>query len=739
MGAIVPTINSFEGGTDGVTITEALSGGMSGDGFNTVSVGTGATMQFSSTHAAHGVLSMKVATGATPVTPFVAWNSSRLGKLTASYIRFYLYMTALPAANHRLFTAVGAGLSRAGILITTTGHLRTLDAAGGTIDEFSNSIALNQWIRVEAKIVGDPSVGQMEIKYFNTFDSTTPTDTKTSAANKNTGGYVDTWRFGVTSNAASVNAFWMDEIGVDADAYPGVFDPTSATIFDNNIFSDTRPIEKGVPDSCVLFDGATQYVDLGNNAAYSIATTHELTIVALVRPDSLYMTQAEGAAPRDYVHYMGKGDTYGVSGNQEYTFRMYQRGNSENRANRCSCYAFNPSGGLGNGSYFQDDLLPGGWFMVTGAWDATTVRIFKDGLPRDNDLLDQSPTGGPNIVPTAGSAHFRVGSRDGASYFQGSVARVAMWSRRLTDGEIANLQTARLAGTYDTQVLTTLATGLVAFWKLNEADGATVAVDSSGNGHHGTYANAVTAEQTGYLDSEMLGASTALTRLHFGDAVQDFSVGVGASNTAILQGGTTVTFYNARTGGTQWTDLLDMSGGAISSVTTSDGTDGRAVGSIPMFQGPDGVFELWAQAGSGPRQLMTASNLGSFVAARYLDLGIPYRWIKDGTAATGQVSGRYYNNTGADLEIVAVWASAGTAPTGTSLVVDVQKGGTTIFTTTANRPTIAAGTNSSGRVTNADITAWPAGTYLTTSITQVGSTVAGSNVVVEVLAVRAVA
>jgi hypothetical protein len=69
------------------------------------------------------------------------------------------------------------------------------------------------------------------------------------------------------------------------------------------------------------------------------------------------------------------------------TFRMYQRGNTEDRENRISCYAFNldaRAGGtrLGIGSHFQDEPTPGQWLLVAGAWDATRVRIYRDGVLR---------------------------------------------------------------------------------------------------------------------------------------------------------------------------------------------------------------------------------------------------------------------------------------------------------------------------------------------------------------------
>ena len=114
--------------------------------------------------------------------------------------------------------------------------------------------------------------------------------------------------------------------------------------------------------------------EIADHPDYSIAATGELTVVALMRPDSLEMPAQERTG---YVHWLGKG----VPGQDEWTFRMYQRGNTEDRENRISCYAFNldaRAGGtrLGIGSHFQDELTPGQWLLVAGAWDATRVHIY---------------------------------------------------------------------------------------------------------------------------------------------------------------------------------------------------------------------------------------------------------------------------------------------------------------------------------------------------------------------------
>jgi hypothetical protein len=90
------------------------------------------------------------------------------------------------------------------------------------------------------------------------------------------------------------------------------------------------------------------------------------------------------------------------------------------------------------------------------------------------------------------------------------------------------------------------------------------------------------------------------------------------------------------------------------------------------------------------------------------------------------------------LTIVKVKVVVKTAPTGATLIVDVNKAGTTIFTTQGNRPTIAiSGTQADSGTP--DVTALAEGDKLTIDIDQVGSTIAGADLTVEVVCTQSVA
>ncbi len=109
---------------------------------------------------------------------------------------------------------------------------------------------------------------------------------------------------------------------------------------------------------------------------------------------------------------------------------------------------------------------------------------------------------------------------------------------------------------------------------------------------------------------------------------------------------------------------------------------------------------------------------------------LPYS--QAGTLAIKTGSFHLYNDSDAAWTIQGVRASGGAAPTGASILVDVNCNGTTIFTTQGNRPVIADGTVTSGLITSMNVTSVPVGDYLTVDIDQVGSTFAGTDLCVQV-------
>ena len=205
--------------------------------------------------------------------------------------------------------------------------------------------------------------------------------------------------------------------------------------------SGKRPRSVLMPngDAATLFDGRTQYLQVPDSTSLSVPKTGVLTVSAWIRPDVLQFPAQEGTG---YVNYLGKGK-YARTNQLEYELRMYSKVNTENtpRPNRLCAYCFNLPGGCGSGSYVQDPVTPGGWIMITEVINTrvTTstaptgyVTIFKNGVRRMTVALTQY-----NITPMHGTAPFRVGSVELASFFMGAIGKVAVFDYEVTPAQVA--------------------------------------------------------------------------------------------------------------------------------------------------------------------------------------------------------------------------------------------------------------------------------------------------------------
>ena len=184
---------------------------------------------------------------------------------------------------------------------------------------------------------------------------------------------------------------------------------------------------------------------------------------------------------------------------------------------------------------------------------------------------------------------------------------------------------------------------------------------------------------------------------------------------------TTITAGAGLTGGGDLTGNRTLAANfGTAAGTIAQGNDSRITGAEQTtnkgvangYASLDGTAKVPAAQLSLPIQTQTFSSTGTLVA----ETGVH----------------RLYNNRTTAWTINGVRASVGTAPTGAAIIIDIKVNGTTIFTNQANRPTIAAAANASSYVTNMDVTSVPAGSYITVDVAQVGSTIPGSDLTVQV-------
>ena len=78
------------------------------------------------------------------------------------------------------------------------------DSGGTARITTANTVPLNAWYRAEGLVTSNATAGQLEVKLFDSPDSTTPTETQTSAADLDTlGGNINQVRFGPSSTGVA--------------------------------------------------------------------------------------------------------------------------------------------------------------------------------------------------------------------------------------------------------------------------------------------------------------------------------------------------------------------------------------------------------------------------------------------------------------------------------------------------------------------------------------------------------
>ena len=232
---VLAPFNTFEGGSNGVTLTAGAGGntaGVSGSYFDVINIGAGGTLAFDNTHSAHGSLSCQVATAGSAAV-YAQWAFAAPTSQSRSFSpgpllfwRMYLYFTANPTNNHHIWqSTAAAGTSPCSANITTAGKVTIANQSNGTIITSASTIPLNAWFRLEGMVYHHSTQGQVAFRIYTTPDSTTPSEELWSTATNNTyqaGGPLNV-RFGVGGAVASVGPYWMDDIALSDTTWCGPY------------------------------------------------------------------------------------------------------------------------------------------------------------------------------------------------------------------------------------------------------------------------------------------------------------------------------------------------------------------------------------------------------------------------------------------------------------------------------------------------------------------------------------
>lgn len=216
--------NSFEGGSNGTTVTTGNSGGASGDAFdNAPTPGAGGVMTYSTAQAAHGSLSMTTSTG---VGSALAYAGYTLATTSADTCRTYCRFVSLPSAQQNFVRYLSTGSQALRVNCTTSGLIEVRNAANNVVGTTTSAISAGSWFRLELQSTWSTTVGAVTLRLYLSPDSTTISDSLTLTSLVLTAS-ANEIRYGVGSSMANAVQVWYDDLAIEGATWHG---PATRTI-----------------------------------------------------------------------------------------------------------------------------------------------------------------------------------------------------------------------------------------------------------------------------------------------------------------------------------------------------------------------------------------------------------------------------------------------------------------------------------------------------------------------------
>lgn len=157
--------NTAEGGTNGVTVSTANSGGASGDAFSQVTITGSGMAYFSNNTASHGTLSYRISGGSGDTGKLYIGNTAS----NEGTMRGYFYLNSLPGNAQTLYNIQNTAFASMANINITSGNLLTVTDNAGTV-LFTSAAALSAttWYRVELQVIAGPttSSGTIQFQYY---------------------------------------------------------------------------------------------------------------------------------------------------------------------------------------------------------------------------------------------------------------------------------------------------------------------------------------------------------------------------------------------------------------------------------------------------------------------------------------------------------------------------------------------------------------------------------------------
>jgi hypothetical protein len=165
------TLNTAEGGTPGVAVSQANSGGASGTEYSEIVPGTGGSIQYTSDSYYKG----KVAIALTAASGVQCYIGRTLVGARSGVCSFMIKFDALPSGG-QIFAQVvsAAGTTRCALIMSSTGALVTADSANAQDTASASVFSTGVWYRIEFDWTNPTSTtGTLNVDVY-LGDNTTP-------------------------------------------------------------------------------------------------------------------------------------------------------------------------------------------------------------------------------------------------------------------------------------------------------------------------------------------------------------------------------------------------------------------------------------------------------------------------------------------------------------------------------------------------------------------------------------
>lgn len=218
----------FEAGTNTNTIATGDAG--SATAWDSVTIGTGATVKYDSGQKAHGSLSAKIVHGGTTTASFLLWSTA-FGTQTDHYGRAYFYWPGGSPAGTTLLIynrLSGSGCWR--IQVNTSGKFEICNNSAVVVATSTTSVPAGAaWMRLEYHCVHNNAAGAVTLRIYKTsIDAAIASfDEELSTGAIDTLNSSNEILFGVILNMASFT-LQMDDIAAGGTTWFGPAGVTAA-------------------------------------------------------------------------------------------------------------------------------------------------------------------------------------------------------------------------------------------------------------------------------------------------------------------------------------------------------------------------------------------------------------------------------------------------------------------------------------------------------------------------------